>query len=208
MFLAFSHSLPSGYLVASRLYRTCALHPRPFLSILIDVLFYSNTHRCMYLSCTITPVIIVSIYRFDFPPSARLAIPPSHSACHVLNPMRHLNRLPTVFARPRPPCPDPPCLVSRPLSSFGAADAREHLRLPATDHVPRFDWRLRVPSPKPPLSAAQKVLEKRAQPPLPTDSHPYNVHIQKYKDQSVICRDPFPPIGCSPRPQFPPPLII
>lgn len=66
-----SLTLPLGYLVAPRLYRTYALHSRPFLSILIDVLFHSNTHPYMYLSCTTIPAIPVFIYRFDLPPSAR-----------------------------------------------------------------------------------------------------------------------------------------
>jgi len=39
-----SHSLPLGCLVTPRLYRTYAFYPCPFLCILVDVLFYSNTH--------------------------------------------------------------------------------------------------------------------------------------------------------------------
>ena len=108
--------------------------------------------------------------------------------------------MPTVFARPRTSCSDHHCLISRPLSSFESANAREHLNSPVTDHVSRFDWRLRVPGPKPPLSTVQKVLEKRVQPPFPTDSYPYDPHIQKYKDQSVMHRVPSLPIDHSHRP--------
>jgi len=160
----------------------------------------------MYLSCTTTtPVIFVSINRFDFPgPSARSVIYLRLLACHVLNPMRYFNRISTVFARPRLPCSHSPGFTSRPLSSFEG----EHLRLPVTHYVPRFNWRLRILSPKPPLSIFRKVLEKRAQPPLPTDSHPYNVHIQKYKDQSVMHCIPSLPTRYSLSPQFPPSLII
>jgi len=102
--------------------------------------------------------------------------------------MRHLNRIPTLLARPRTSCSDHHCLISRSLSSYDSVYAREHLNSPVTDHVPRFDWRLRFPGPKPPLSTVQKDLEKRIQPPLLTDSYPYNYHIQKYKDRSVIHR--------------------
>ena len=122
------------------------------------------------------------------------------SACHVLNPMKHLSRVPTVLARPRPSCSDHPCLLSRPLSSFEFANASEHPHSLVTDCVPRFDWRLRVPSPKPPLSTFQKSPEKRAQPPLPTSSHPYDAHIQKYKNQSVTRHILALPIDCSPLP--------
>jgi len=66
-----------GYLVMLRLYRTYAFHPHPFLCILIDVSFYSNTHPCMYLFCTTSSVIPVFIYRTDFPLSARSFITPS-----------------------------------------------------------------------------------------------------------------------------------
>ena len=117
--------------------------------------------------------------------------------------MRYLSRIPTVLPRTSPPCLYNPRLPFRLLSSFEAANASEHLRPPATGHVPRFDWRLRVPSPKPSLSTVQKALEKRAQPPLPTYSHPYNAHIRKYKDQSVTYRVLAQPIHCSPPP--PPP---
>ena len=41
-----------GCLVTPRLYRTYAFHPCPFMCILVDVLFYSNTHPCVYLFCT------------------------------------------------------------------------------------------------------------------------------------------------------------
>ena len=109
----------------------------------------------------------------------------SLSDCHVLSPMRHLSRTSSVLARPRPLCLDSPCVLSRPLSSFELANASEHLHPPVTDHVSRFDWRRHVPSPKPPLSTFQKVLEKRTQPPLPAYSHSYDSHIQKYKAQSV-----------------------
>lgn len=149
-------------------------------------------------------LVFIQLHRSDFLLSARsvklASVSFSLSGCHALRPMRHLTRIPTVLVRLRPSCLDHPCLSSRPLSSFEAANAREHLHSPVTDHVPRFDWRLRVPTPKPPLSAIQKVPEKRAQPPLPIDSYPYNAHIQKYKDQSVMHRVPSLPIGYSPRP--------
>ena len=117
---------------------------------------------------------------------------PSLARCHVHNPMRHLNRVPTVLARPGTPCLDHHCLTSRFLSSFDPANAAERFSL--TDHAPRFDWRLRVPHPKSPLSTIPKVLGKRTQPPFPTDSHPYDAHIQKYKDQSVTRHARSPPI--------------
>jgi len=186
-------------------------HLRPFLCILIDVSFYSNTHPCMYLFCTTSPVTLVFIYQIDFLISARSIITYLPlSDCHVLNPMRYLTRTRTVLARPRHPCLDHPRLISRPLSSLGAVNPNRHLYSPVTDDVPRFDWRLRVPSPKPPLSTVQKALERRVQPPLPTNNYPYDAHIQKYKDQSVTRRVLSLPFSCSPRSslQFPPPFII
>ncbi|KAF9785941.1 P-loop containing nucleoside triphosphate hydrolase protein [Thelephora terrestris] len=93
--------------------------------------------------------------------------------------MRRLSRTPTVFSRPPP---DHPCIIFRRLSSSEAVNVNERFRSPVTEHIPRFDWRLRVSSPKPPLNTAIKVLEKRTQPPFPTDAYPYNAHIQKYKD--------------------------
>lgn len=120
----------------------------------------------------------------------------SLARCHVYNPMRHLNRVPTVLARSGTPCLDHHCLTSRPLSSFDPANATERFSSSLTDRAPRFDWRLRVPHPKSPLSTIPKVLGKRTQPPFPTDSHPYDAHIQKYKDQSVTHRVRSPPIDC------------
>lgn len=160
-------------------------------------LFYSNTHPCMYLFCTTIPTILGPYTRSIFPRAPDRPLPLSY--CHVLDPMRYSSRIPTVLARPRPVCPDNPGLISR-LLSFEAGHANEHLHSPVINHVPHFDWRLRVPSPKPPLSTIQKVFGKPLQPPLPSHSYPYDVHIQKYKDQSVTYRVPALPANCSPCP--------
>ena len=114
--------------------------------------------------------------------------------------MRRLSCLPQVIIRPRPSCCDHPYIISRLLSSFQASNSSECLHSPLVNHPPRFDWRLRVPSPKPPFSAVQRSLARRTQPPLPTDSYPYNSHIQKYKDQYVAQRLPSLPICCSSHP--------
>lgn len=133
--------------------------------------------------------------------ATRRSPPVSFVRCHVRNPMRHSNRVSTLLARPRTAYLDHRCFTSRPLSSCDPANAAERFSTSLTDHAPRFDWRLRVPHPKSPLSTISKVLEKRAQPPLPTDSYPYDVHIQKYKDQSVTHHVRSPPIDY---PHYPP----
>ena len=163
---------------------TCAYHPCPFLCILVDVLFYSNTHphvSLLYHHFCHTCVHTLDRLSLERSIGRYLSLP----HCHVLNPMRYLSRASPVLTRPRLSCSDYPCVLFRPLSSFESTDTNEHLRSPVTDHVPRFDWRRHVPSPKPPLSTFQKVPERRAQPPLPAYSHPYGTHIQKYKAQSV-----------------------
>ena len=180
----------------------CVFTPTLFLSIFLDVHSMVILARpCMYFSCTNIPVALVFIYSTGSARS-RSIIPPS--ACHVLNPMRRLSRIPPVIPPPLPPHSGHSCIISRPLSSFEASNAKEWLHPPLLDHVPRFDWRLRVPSPKPPFSTIQKALAKRTQPPLPTDAYPYNTHIQKYKDQYVTHWVPSVPIYRSPRPVFSP----
>ena len=58
-------TLPLGCLVTLRLYRTYAFHPCPFLCILVDVLFYSNTHHCVYLFCTTISTELSCVHMFD-----------------------------------------------------------------------------------------------------------------------------------------------
>lgn len=150
-------------------------------------MFYSIVILTLTCISFVPPSLPYLCSYIDFLLSARSVIAPLPD-CHALNPMRHLSRVPTVLTHPRPPCSDQPCLLSRPLSSLSplqSTNTAKHLHSPVADHLPRFDWRLRVPTPKPPLSTVQKVPERRAQPPLPAYSHPYSGYIQKYKDQSV-----------------------
>jgi hypothetical protein len=196
----------SSFLWVNRSHRAYTVlihfHTCPFLSIRLDVrsivmlacplhvflLYHHPCHTCVYMSPN----------RLSFLSALDQSLP--LSPCHVLNPMRRLSRLPQVIVRPRPPCCDNTCIISRPFSSSGASNASEFLHPPLIDHVPRFDWRLRVPSPKLPFSAARKFLAKRTQPPLPTDAYPYNAHIQKYKDQYVNQRVHSLQIYCSSHP--------
>ena len=177
------------------------------------------TPSCPYFSL-FYPIVILALACISFvPPSPHTCVHISNrfspkrlighrhlsQTCHVLNPMRRLSRIPTVFSRPPP---HHPCIIFRRLSSAETANVNGRLSLPVTGHIPRFDWRLRVPSPKPPLNTVIKVLERRTQPPPPTDAYPYNAHIQKYKDQFVThCSSPAN-LLLTPVLQFPLPLIF
>jgi hypothetical protein len=141
----------------------------------VFLLYHYPSHTCVHISNRSSPKQSTDRHHLS-------------QTCHVLNPMRRLSRTPTVFSRPPP---DHPCIIFRRLSSSEAVNVNERFRSPVTEHIPRFDWRLRVSSPKPPLNTAIKVLEKRTQPPFPTDAYPYNAHIQKYKDQFVTVLPPY-----------------
>lgn len=72
-----------GRLVTPRLYRTYAFHPCPFLCILVDVLFYSNTPlRVSLLYHHLCRAILVFIcWKVDFPLCARSVITSLSLSC-------------------------------------------------------------------------------------------------------------------------------